>query len=213
MFITGHDLDGDGTNDLYVVHRPMTEAERAVLASIIVWSVLVVLVLAGLAWVGMALLDATNWLVNQLSQWTRWDWLFWITLPIMTIPTFLVFVKTYRLGATGIAFLMTSFPSALLAAIWAWSATNWIIFAAVMLGLLTIVVGGYVLWRDRQVFLEKAETPVPDTSVQPCIKLCCPHCTKRLSIPTDIMGKALRCPACHVHMRIRDARRTSRLAR
>lgn len=214
MLISGHDLDGDGTNDLYIVHRPMTEAERATLASIIVWSVAAVLVLAGLAWVGMALLEATNWVVNQLAQWSRWDWLFWISLPIVSIPTFLVFVKTYRLGATGIIFLATSFPSALLAAIWTWSATNWIIFAAVMLGLLTLAVGGYFLWRERQkVALEQADTPSDTPLAEACIRLTCPKCAKRLRVPTAILGRALRCPSCHVHMRVREGRQQQRLAR
>jgi hypothetical protein len=204
MFITGHDFDDDGVNDLYIVHRPMTEAERGALATLIVWVVASVLILAALAWVGMAVLDATNWVANKLSRWTCWDWLLWITLPVVSITTFLVFVKTYRLGLTCIAILVTSFPSALLAAIWAWSATTWIIFAAVMLGFLTIGVGGYFIWRDRQFLLEEAATSVP---VQPYIKLCCPHCTKRMSISTALMGKALRCLACHALMRIDSTRR------
>jgi len=205
MIITAYDVDGDGTNDIYVVQRPLTAAESAALVKAVFSIVVVLLVLWGLAWLGLALLDATNWVVNTLSRWTRWDWLFWLSLPFISVPTIFVFAKTLKLRATFVTLLATGFPFALLAALWSWNTTGWVIFAGIVLGVLTLAGGTYFIFRDRYRSLTSNDEPL--TGKQPSgasLHVQCPSCQKKLKIPAQLMERMLKCPTCQARLRIRN---------
>jgi hypothetical protein len=157
--ITGFDFDDDGTDDFYLIHqqRALT-AEESKAVGIFIAGVLVAAIgLAVLVAIGFVLLCFTNWVADELSKWTRWDWWCWISLTIVGIPSGYVLAKTGNLKYVGTTTLLTGIPSLTVAAIWSWNAADWVIFAAIVLGLFTIAGGAYLIYCEQTRVLSQQE--------------------------------------------------------
>jgi len=211
MIISGLDFDNDGTNDLYIVQqqRALTADEFAALVKFVSLVLVSIVALAVLVGVGIIILDFTNWVSAKLAKWSRWDWWFWLTLLFVGMPTGLVLLRTYRPNPTFITFFMTGLPSITLAAIWSWSAAHWVIFSAVVLGVLTLIGGAYLIYREQSWHLMEDDAPSKQKKMEGNFSIVhCPGCQRKLIFPALSEGNRFRCPCCKSRLKIKPEYRS-----